>query len=58
MSKVGEPLRIAVDIMGGDYATQEIIKGAVTAAAKADAKIILVGTSRYPQKGARQMSQF
>jgi len=43
MSKVSKTVRIAVDIMGGDYAPEEIIKGAVTAAGKADVRIILVG---------------
>jgi glycerol-3-phosphate acyltransferase PlsX len=43
MSKASKTVRIAVDAMGGDYAPEEIIKGAVTAASKADVKIILVG---------------
>jgi glycerol-3-phosphate acyltransferase PlsX len=43
MSKASKTVRIAVDAMGGDYAPGEIIKGAVTAASKADVKIILVG---------------
>jgi len=36
-------VRVAVDIMGGDHAPEEIIKGAVIAAAKGDVEIILVG---------------
>jgi len=36
-------VRIAVDAMGGDYAPQEIIKGAVTAAVEEKIKVVLVG---------------
>lgn len=35
--------RIALDTMGGDYAPEETIKGAVSAAASFDVEIILVG---------------
>ena len=35
--------RVAVDAMGGDYAPDEIVKGAVLAARKGDVEIILVG---------------
>jgi glycerol-3-phosphate acyltransferase PlsX len=38
-------IRVAVDAMGGDYAPQEIIKGAVLAAQKDDVEIFLVGTA-------------
>jgi glycerol-3-phosphate acyltransferase PlsX len=38
-------IRVAVDAMGGDYAPQEIIKGAVLAAQKNDVEIFLVGTA-------------
>lgn len=36
-------MRIAVDAMGGDHAPQEIIKGAVKAAAELNIEVILVG---------------
>ena len=36
-------IRVAVDAMGGDYAPQEIVKGAVLAAQKGDVEIFLVG---------------
>ncbi len=39
----GKFVRIAVDTMGGDYAPEEIIKGAVTAAEREHVEIILVG---------------
>jgi glycerol-3-phosphate acyltransferase PlsX len=35
--------RIALDAMGGDHAPEEIVAGALLAAAEADARIILVG---------------
>ncbi len=35
--------RIAVDAMGGDHAPEEIVAGALLAAAESDAKIVLVG---------------
>jgi glycerol-3-phosphate acyltransferase PlsX len=38
-------VRVAVDAMGGDYAPEEIVKGAVLAAQKDDVEIFLVGTS-------------
>ena len=34
-------VRVAVDAMGGDYAPEEIVKGAVFAAQKGDVEIIL-----------------
>jgi len=37
-------IRVAVDAMGGDYAPEEIVKGAVLAARKSDVEIFLVGT--------------
>jgi len=43
MSEVSKRVRIAVDAMGGDYAPEEIIKGAVLAAQKGDVGIALVG---------------
>ena len=36
-------IRIAVDVMGGDYAPDEIVKGAIYAAQKDDVEITLVG---------------
>ena len=43
MSGVSKKVRIAIDAMGGDYAPEEIIKGAVVAAQKGDVEIALVG---------------
>ena len=37
-------MKIAVDAMGGDYAPEEIVKGAVLATRKNDVKITLVGS--------------
>jgi len=39
----GQMLRIAVDAMGGDYAPEEVVKGAVQAARELAVEIILVG---------------
>lgn len=36
-------VRVAVDAMGGDYAPEEIVKGAVLAGQKGDVEIVLVG---------------
>ncbi len=38
-----QPMRIAIDAMGGDYAPGEIVKGAVEAARKLGVEIVLVG---------------
>ena len=43
MSNVNGRIRIAVDAMGGDYAPEEIIKGAVKAAKRGGVEITLVG---------------
>ncbi|AFQ45585.1 phosphate acyltransferase PlsX [Desulfosporosinus meridiei] len=44
-------MKIAVDAMGGDYAPEEIIKGAIIAAeASPDVQIILVGQKEHMQK--------
>ena len=43
-------VRVAVDAMGGDYAPEEIVKGAVLATRKNDAKIILVGSKNILEK--------
>ncbi|MCJ7668100.1 MAG: phosphate acyltransferase, partial [Anaerolineae bacterium] len=39
-------MKIAVDAMGGDYAPQEIVKGALAGAREHDVELILVG---HPQ---------
>ena len=38
-----KPVRVAVDVMGGDCAPQEIIKGAIQAARKDGTEVLLVG---------------
>jgi len=38
-------IRVAVDAMGGDYAPEEIVKGAVLAAHKDDVEVFLVGVA-------------
>jgi glycerol-3-phosphate acyltransferase PlsX len=43
MSQASGRIRIAVDGMGGDYAPEEIVKGAVLASRKGDVEITLVG---------------
>ena len=43
-------VRVAVDAMGGDYAPEEIIKGAVLAAQKGDVEISLVGSTNILEK--------
>jgi len=43
MPGVSKRVRVAVDAMGGDYAPEEIIGGAVLAAQKGDVEILLVG---------------
>jgi len=43
-------VRVAVDAMGGDYAPEEIVKGAVLAAQKDDVEIFLVGTANILEK--------
>ncbi len=39
----GRPVRVAVDCMGGDYAPQETVKGAIQALASSNAELLLVG---------------
>lgn len=39
-----KPVRVAIDAMGGDYAPQEIVKGAIRAAEKDGTETILVGS--------------
>jgi len=43
-------VKVAVDAMGGDYAPEEIVKGAVLAAQKDDVEIFLVGTANILEK--------
>ena len=43
-------VRVAVDAMGGDYAPEEIVKGAVRAAQKGDTEIFLVGPTSILEK--------
>ena len=45
-----EPVRIAIDAMGGDYAPQEIVKGAIEGAKREGIGIILVGQEDTIQK--------
>ena len=40
---MSSPIRIAVDAMGGDFAPEEIVKGAISAAAQGGVQILLVG---------------
>lgn len=44
MLETGKTVTIAVDAMGGDYAPEEIVKGAVLAAEQEGIEIVLVGT--------------
>ena len=39
----GRPVRVAVDCMGGDYAPEETVKGAIQALTSSDAELLLVG---------------
>ncbi|MGE5404870.1 MAG: phosphate acyltransferase PlsX [Candidatus Saccharibacteria bacterium] len=48
-------MRIAVDAMGGDHAPEEIIKGAVEAAAKLDVNIVLVGDTQVMENVLSQL---
>ena len=43
-------IRVAVDAMGGDYAPEEVVKGAVLAAQKDDVAILLVGSTDILEK--------
>ena len=43
-------VRVAVDAMGGDYAPEELIKGAILAAQKDDVEIVLVGSMNMLEK--------
>ena len=46
--------RIAIDAMGGDHAPEEIVAGALLAAAESNADIILVGDESRVRLGLRQ----
>jgi len=46
----GQKIRIAIDCMGGDYAPEQIVKGAVTAAKAGKAEIFLVGPAAIVEK--------
>jgi len=50
MAQSDKKVKIAVDAIGGDYAPQEIIKGAVMAAQKGDVEIVLVGPLNMLEK--------
>jgi glycerol-3-phosphate acyltransferase PlsX len=43
-------VRVAVDAMGGDYAPEEVVKGAVLAARKSDIEVLLVGSTNILEK--------
>jgi len=43
-------VRVAVDAMGGDYAPEEVVKGAVLAARKNDVEVLLVGSTNILEK--------
>ncbi len=43
-------IRVAVDAMGGDFAPQEIVKGAVLAAQRGDVEISLVGSTNILER--------
>ena len=43
-------VRVAVDAMGGDYAPEEVVKGAVLAAKKNDVEVLLVGSTNILEK--------
>ena len=45
MYDASKVVRVAIDVMGGDHAPEEIIKGAVSAARKEDIEVILVGST-------------
>jgi phosphate acyltransferase len=53
---MGKTVKIAVDIMGGDYAPDEIVKGSVQAAKELGVEIILVGTKPALETSAAMFS--
>ena len=54
MSQTARRVRVAVDAMGGDFAPEEIIKGAVAAARGGEVDIILVGREDVVTEGLRK----
>jgi glycerol-3-phosphate acyltransferase PlsX len=56
MSEVSKRVRIAVDAMGGDYAPEEVVKGAILAAQKNDVEITLVGSADTLEKELTEYS--
>lgn len=42
-TETGRPVRVALDTMGGDYAPEETVKGAINAARAVNAELMLVG---------------
>ena len=53
MSQTASKVRVAVDVMGGDYAPQEVMKGAIAAAHQGNVDIILVGQEDAITEGLR-----
>ena len=49
-----EPVRVAIDVMGGDYAPQEIVKGAIQAVEQDGNELILVGSEDAIRKELEQ----
>jgi glycerol-3-phosphate acyltransferase PlsX len=49
-------MKIAVDAMGGDYAPQEIVKGAVDAANSDGIEVILVGSEKTVREELKKYS--
>jgi glycerol-3-phosphate acyltransferase PlsX len=43
-------VRVAVDAMGGDYAPEEVVKGAILAARKNDVEVLLVGSTNILER--------
>jgi len=54
VSQTARRVRVAVDAMGGDFAPEEIIKGAVAAARGGEVDIILVGREDVVTEGLRK----
>jgi len=49
-----KPVRVAIDVMGGDYAPQEIVKGAIQAVEQDGTELILVGSEDAIHKELEQ----
>ncbi len=54
MTQNTNPAKIAVDAMGGDYAPEQIVKGAVEAARDFDIEVVLVGPAETVQAELNQ----